>query len=89
MFLKSWIPYSGDKSVRKKVRELKNKGMAITILFSLGVSKVFEKIINFEIFLLVRWLVYTVFLGVGYVYWSELDRIKEDVQQKAEDLNSE
>jgi hypothetical protein len=85
--MKSWIPYYGDSSVRKKIRELKNKGMAITILFSLGVTKIFEKIINFEFFILIRWVFYTLFLGIGYIYWSEKESIKKDIQEKAEDLS--
>jgi len=87
--LKDWIPYYGDKSVRKKIRELKNSGMAIPVLFSVGFTKVIEKLINSNVSMMLRWSVYTLSIGFFYIYWSELDQIKEDVKEKAEDISGD
>jgi len=46
MSWKNWLPYYGDQSVRKKLRELDSQGIGIPMIIALFLQKSFELILK-------------------------------------------
>jgi len=46
MSWKSWLPYYGDQTVRKKLRELDSQGIGIPMIIALFLQKSFELILK-------------------------------------------
>jgi len=89
---KSWIPYYGDRTVRKKLRELDSAGIGAPMIIILFLQKTFELILKelgteLPIPLWFTFLLATTFTFTLYVYQNQLSQAKDKAKEKVEDDN--
>ena len=91
----SLIPFLGEKSTRKRLRELDKELISLVVLISIGFSEVFKEIVELA---MLRWPIHWFGVDVtGLAWWTaftafwivvflvELDqKIAETAQQTAE-----
>jgi len=90
MTWKSWIPYHGDHSVRKKLRELDEAGIGVPMIIILFLQKSLELFLkgvgqDLPIPLWATFLLVAVLTLVVYVYDKQLKQKAEEAKDKAKD----
>jgi len=90
MSWKSWVPYHGDNSVRKKLRELDEAGIGIPMFIILMLQKSMELILkgigqDLPIPLWTTFLLVAILTFVIYVYDKRLKKKAGETAEKAKD----
>lgn len=94
MSWKSWIPLHGDRSVRKKLRELDEAGIGIPMIIILFLQKSLELLLkgigqDIPIPLWTTFLIVAVLTLVIYIYDKQLKKKAGEAKDKVEDKASE
>jgi len=90
MTWKSWFPYYGDQTVRRKLEELDHAGIGVPMLIILFLQKTLElglKELSSE-FPTPLWLTYllsTILIFVAWVYDRQLQKAKDKAKEKIEE----
>lgn len=87
---KSWIPYYGDRTVVKKLRELDSAGIGAPMIIILFLQKTFELILKkigkqIPIPLWTTFLLATATSFTLYVYQKQLSGAKKKAKEKVEE----
>ena len=90
MSWQNWIPYRGDTTVRKKLRELDEAGIGVPMIIILFLQKSLELFLkgigqDLPIPLWATFLLVAVITLVVYVYDKQLKRKAEEAKDKAKD----
>jgi len=94
MTWKSWIPLHGDRSVRKKLRELDEAGIGIPMIIILFLQKSLELLLkgigqDIPIPLWTTFLIVAVLTLIIYIYDKQLKKKAGEAKDKVEDKASE
>jgi flagellar biosynthesis component FlhA len=94
MSWKNWLPFTGDRSVRKKLRELDSQGIGTPMIIALFLQKSFELILKqlgteipiplWATFFLAALLTFTIWL-----YDKQLRKKASETAEKAKDKAEE
>jgi len=90
MSWKSWLPFKGDRTVRKKLRELDHAGLGAPLMIILFLQKTFELFLiqigsEIPIPLWATFLLATVITFIIYVYDKQLQEKASEAKDKAKD----
>lgn len=85
MTWKSYIPFSGDKTVRNKLSELEKEEGSLVVVFGVTAGKIVENLVLFDLSRAIRFTAATALIGAFYVYRHEVQTVKEQAQEKVED----
>lgn len=90
MSWKSWLPYYGDQTVRKKLRELDQAGIGVPMIIILFLQKSFELILKqlgseIPIPLWATFFLAALLTLVIWVYDRQLREKAEEAKEKAKD----
>jgi len=85
MTWKSYIPFSGDKTVRKKLSELENEAGSLVVVFGVTAGKIVESMVLLDLSRALRFTAATALIGAFYVYRHEMGTVKEKAQEKAQE----
>jgi NADH:ubiquinone oxidoreductase subunit 6 (subunit J) len=88
MSWKSWVPYHGDHTVRRKLRELDNAGVGVPMFIVLMLQKSMELVLkgigqDLPIPLWTTFLLVAVLTFVVYVYDKQLKKKAGETAEKA------
>lgn len=87
MSWKSWFPYYGDRSVRKKLKELDHAGIGVPMIIILFLQKSFELILielGTEI-PVPMWLVFLLAAFLTLVIWLYDKQLRQKAKEKVEE----
>jgi|APHM01.1.fsa_nt_gi hypothetical protein len=87
---KSWLPYKGDQTVRKKLRELDHAGIGVPMIIILFLQKSFELILKqigseLPIPLWATFLLAAALTFVTWIYDKQLQEKASEAKDKAKD----
>lgn len=90
MSWKSWIPYWGDQTVRKKLRELDQAGIGIPMIIILFLQKSFELALQTANSKIPTplWLTYLLAAAITLVIWvydKQLQKKASEAKEKAKE----
>lgn len=94
MSWKSWLPYYGDQSVRKKLREIDQAGIGVPMLIILFLQKSFELVLmqvgnEIPIPVWATFLIAALTVFVLYVYNEQLKEKSNEAKEKAKEKVAE
>lgn len=89
MTIKSYIPFAGKKSVRKKLNELEDNTPTLPVIFATLVMKIFESIVSFNVYKAIAFTLASLFVAVAHVYRVEAKKAIEEGKEKAEEVIEE
>jgi len=85
MTWKSYVPFSGKMTVRKKLSELEEQAGSLVIVFGVTFGKVIEYIVLWRLSLAARFGVASAVIAAVYLYRHEAKKAAAAAAEKAED----
>lgn len=86
MSLKSFIPFAGKKSVRKKLRDIEDETPTLPLIFASLFMKVFESVVAGDLILALKFGAASFTAIALHVYRVEAKKAIEDGKEKAEEI---
>jgi hypothetical protein len=81
--LRSLLPTLGDRTVRKKIRELENEAGSLPIIFGVLFGKVVEQLVIWNPYYALRFGIAAAVTAVLFVYAHELRQRAAEAAEKA------
>jgi hypothetical protein len=85
MSWKDFVPYAGNKTVRKRLNELDENAVSLIVIFSTFFTKVPEKTVEGDFRMAFMFGVFAILTGVLIVYMKPAkEKVEEELEERTE-----
>ena len=89
MSLRSYIPTRGEKTTRRKIKELEKEAGSLPVMFGVFVTKIFESVVAGRLMLALNFTGASIAVALLYIYSKELAEKAKDTAEKAKETVTE